>query len=174
MNKICFFIGHRDTPQDVFPRLEAAVERHICKCGVAEFVVGNRGNFDRMAAQAVIAARRRHPHVRLTLLLAYHPAQRAQAIPAGFDDMLYPFDRAEHPRTAIVKANRRMIESCGFLIAYASYVGNARTLLEYARGREKKGLICVENLAGSESEGPSAAARMDAEGGGGLFSGNRR
>ena len=55
MNKICFFIGHRDTPQDVFPRLEAAVERHICTCGVAEFVVGNRGNFDRMAAPTPIA-----------------------------------------------------------------------------------------------------------------------
>ena len=73
--KVCFFIGHRDTPEHVYPALEQAVEQLITQ-GVTEFYVGNHGSFDRMAARGVIAAKQHHPQVRLTMLLAYHPGER--------------------------------------------------------------------------------------------------
>ena len=57
--KVCFFIGHRDTPEHVYPALEQAVEQLITQ-GVTEFYVGNHGSFDRMAARAVIAAKQHH------------------------------------------------------------------------------------------------------------------
>ena len=53
---ICFFIGHRDTPADVYSQIVAEVERPIL-CGVTEFVVGHYGAFDRMAARAVREAK---------------------------------------------------------------------------------------------------------------------
>ena len=52
--KICFFAGHSDAPESVYPALAEAVERHITGYGVAEFRVGNYGGFDRMAARAVL------------------------------------------------------------------------------------------------------------------------
>lgn len=58
--KVCFFIGHRDTPDRVYPALEQAVEQLITQ-GVTEFYVGNHGSFDRMAARGVIAAKQHHP-----------------------------------------------------------------------------------------------------------------
>ena len=37
-----------------------AIEQHIVEYGVTEFIVGNYGGFDHMAAKAVIAAKERH------------------------------------------------------------------------------------------------------------------
>ena len=55
--KRCFFIGHRETGKEVLPLLRQEVERHIIEYGVEEFVVGNYGGFDRMAAKAVAEAK---------------------------------------------------------------------------------------------------------------------
>ena len=49
--KSCFFIGHREASEEIFPALAEAVERHIVDNGVTEFIVGNYGGFDRMAAR---------------------------------------------------------------------------------------------------------------------------
>ena len=61
----CFFIGHRDAPDKVLPLLEEEVERHITAYGVRDFVVGRYGNFDALAAHAVVCAKERHPGIRL-------------------------------------------------------------------------------------------------------------
>ena len=67
----CFFIGHRDTPAEVYSQIVSEVERLIL-CGVTEFVVGHYGAFDRMAARAVREVKRQHPEIRLLLLLPYY------------------------------------------------------------------------------------------------------
>ena len=69
----CFFIGHREAPDSLLPKLSAEIERHITEYGVTEFVVGRYGRFDSLAAKCVKAAKKRHPEVTLTLLLSYHP-----------------------------------------------------------------------------------------------------
>ena len=69
--KSCFFIGHRDATEEIFPALTEAVERHITEYGVTEFIVGNYGRFDRMAAKAVIVAKVQHPEILLRQLLPY-------------------------------------------------------------------------------------------------------
>lgn len=58
--KSCFFIGHREASEEIFPELAEAMERHIVDYGVTEFIVGNYGGFDRMAARAVISAKALH------------------------------------------------------------------------------------------------------------------
>lgn len=74
--KSCFFIGHREASTEVFPALLKAVEQHIVEYGVTEFIVGNYGGFDHMAAKAVIAAKKQHPGIALSMLIPYHPAER--------------------------------------------------------------------------------------------------
>lgn len=74
--KSCFFIGHREASEEIYPALYAAVEQHILEYGVTEFIVGHYGGFDRLAASAVKEAKRFYPEVKLILLLPYHPAER--------------------------------------------------------------------------------------------------
>lgn len=146
---ICFFIGHREADDELIPALTAAVERHITEYGVTSFMVGRYGNFDKLAARTVIDAKKRHPEVTLTLLLPYHPFDRPTPTPKGFNGTFYPPGMETVPkRVAIVRANRYMMENSSHLIAYTWHpASNARELVEYARAREKKGAIHVENLA---------------------------
>ena len=144
--KRCFFIGHRDVSENIYPALEAAVERHVVEYGVTEFLVGHYGRFDRLAAKAVISAKAAHPSIRLTLLLPYHPAEQPVPTPLGFDGTFYPPNMEKVPRRlAIVQANRRAVEQADYLIAYVRYAGNADKLLAYANSRLPADRLC--NLA---------------------------
>ena len=145
--KTCFFIGHRDAPDSLRPLLDEAVESHIIEYGVADFVVGKYGSFDRMVAQALYKAKQQHPHIRLTMLLAYYEPNKSINLPPGFEDSLYPDELENVPkRYAIVRANQYMVRHSEYLIAYdKGIVGNTRELVQYARRREE--LIHIENLA---------------------------
>ena len=149
MGASCFFIGHREAGRDVYPLLVEAVENHIAKCGVTDFYVGHYGGFDRLAAQAVEDAKERHPEIQLTLVLPYHPAIRPINVPKGFDGSFYPWEDEKIPkRLAIIKTNQRMVDTCDYLITYAyHFLGGTGQIVEYARKREKRGQIHVENLA---------------------------
>ena len=147
--KSCFFIGHHNTEQSIFPDLVDAVELHVVEYGVTDFFVGHYGSFDSMAAHAVQIAKERHPKLRLTLVLPYHPAIRPIEKPEGFDSTYYPWEDENIPkRLAIVKTNHRMVDTCNYLIANAwHHLGGSGNVVDYARKREEKGLIRVTNLA---------------------------
>ena len=149
MEKKCFFTGHRDASEEIFPLLLEAVERHILEYGVTDFYVGHYGNFDRMAGQAVIQAKKNHPHIKLILLLPYHPFDRPMSVPKGFNGTYYPNGmEAVSKRFAIVRANQYMVEECTYLIAYVWHtLGGSGKLLEYAQRREAKGLLRIQNIA---------------------------
>ena len=146
--KSCFFIGHREASSEVFSALTEAIEQHIVEYCVTKFIVGNYGGFDHMAAKAVIAAKERHPDISLSMLIPYHPAERAMEPPKGFDNTFYPPGMEKVPRRlAIVRANRYMVDHVDYLIAYAWHpASNARDLVEYARIREQRNLISVTVL----------------------------
>ena len=133
----CFCIGHRDTPDTIYPPLLQAIKR-LAKDGVTEFIVGSHGNFDRLSAAAVRELKPRRP-VTLTFLTPYHNTP----IPDGFDGAWYPFETAVPPRVAIVRANRAAVDACDTVLTYARYTGNARGVVTYA---EKKGKSIL-NLA---------------------------
>ena len=137
MGKTCFFIGHRDTSDAIFPQLVDEVERHIRAYGVDTFVVGHYGRFDALAARAVRNAKMHHPSVKLLLLLPYHPSERPISAD-GFDGTVYPAGMERVPRrAAIVQANRRMIDRSDFLIVHAWQPGsNAVGLVGYAQKKE--------------------------------------
>lgn len=143
--KSCFFIGHRETSEEIYPTLYAAVEQHILEYGVTEFIVGHYGGFDRLAASAVKEAKRFYPEVKLILLLPYHPAERPISTPDGFDGTFYPPGMESVLRKiAIVRANRYVVDHVDYLIAYVWHpASNARELVEYAKSREKKGSLII-------------------------------
>lgn len=132
--KTCFFIGHRDAPESIYDRLLEAVKRHISEYGVTDFVVGRYGNFDRLAARAVVEAKQHHSDVTLTLLMPYYHAD-AEPLPNGFDGSLFPDGLETVPkRAAILRANQHMIRHCDYMIVYdAGRIGNTRKLVTKAR-----------------------------------------
>lgn len=131
--KTCFFIGHRDAPESIYERLLEAVKRHISEYGMTDFVVGRYGNFDRLAARAVMEAKQHHSDVSLTLLMPYYRAD-ANPLPDGFDGSVFPYGLETVPkRAAILRANLYMIHHCDYLIAYeAGRIGNTRILVSQA------------------------------------------
>ena len=135
--KRCFFIGHRDTPETVKSALQEAVVQHIVEYGVTEFLVGSYGAFDRMAAECVIAAKKQHPHVVLTLLLPYHPGERKVTLPIGFDGSLYPPGQENVPRrVAIIRANYYAVKISDYMIAFSNYsASNSKKIIDYADKR---------------------------------------
>lgn len=146
--KSCFFIGHREVSSEVLPALTEAIEQHIVEYGVTEFIVGNYGGFDHIAAKAVIAAKEQHPGIALSMLIPYHPAERPMKPPQGFDNTFHPSGMEKVPRRlAIVRANRYMVDHVDYLIAYAWHpASNARDLVEYAKKREARHQISVTVL----------------------------
>lgn len=134
----CFLIGHRQTEEGLYRPLYTAIERHIVEKGVAEFWVGHHGGFDRLAARVLRDVKQRYPSIRLFLLLAYHPAVQAVALPAGFDGLFYPPGLETVPkRFAIVRANRYAVQHSRYLIAYVWQItGNSAALVRYARTKK--------------------------------------
>lgn len=143
--KSCFFIGHREAGPEILPALEAAIEKHISEYGVTEFIVGHYGGFDRLSARALVSAKKRHPDVKLLMLIPYHPAERPIETPHGFDGTFYPPGMESVPRKfAIVQANRNVIDHADYLIAFVWHpASNAQKLLEYAAQKAIKGSIRI-------------------------------
>ncbi len=147
--KRCFFIGHRDAPDNIFRAICGVVEHHITNYGVTDFLVGHYGYFDQMAAKAVVAAKGKYSDITLTLLLPYYSPTLSFESELRFDRTLYPdvMDGVPH-RAAIIRANMYAIDHSDHLIAYARYAAsNTRKLYEYAQRRAKKGLLHITNLA---------------------------
>lgn len=156
MGKTCCFIGHGEIwgeYEQVACALAAAVERHIVEYGVTEFFVGHYGTFDYMAARTVKEAKTRHSGIHLYLMLPYHPGE-GRPLPdlKNYDNIIYPLELAGVPKkVTIPRLNRLMVEDSNFAIAYVCHPwGGAATTLEYAKRREKKGLIQIENLGEKE------------------------
>ena len=146
--KSCFFVGHREAERELLPLIMEAAEHIIQENPTVAFYTGRYGNFDHLAGEAVIQLRKKYPDLRLYMVLPYHPAERPIEAPSGYDGTFYP-DGMETVtrRYAIPQANRKMIDMCDYLIAYVTHpASNAGKFLEYARRREKKGLIRTVNL----------------------------
>ena len=143
--KSCFFIGHREASEEIYPALYAAVEQHISEYGVTEFIVGHYGGFDRLAASAVKEAKHFYPRVRLMLLLPYHPVKQPIPTPNGFDGTFYPPGmESVPPKVAIVRANRYVVDSVDYLIAYVWHpASNVWKLVEHAKRRAKKDALVI-------------------------------
>ena len=145
--KSCFLFGHSDAPEEIQQKIEAAVERIYRERNVRLCYVGGYGAFDRMAASAVKSAKGKFPDMELFFVTPYHPAERSCELQPGFDGTFYPPLENVPRQYAIVKGNRYMVAISDAIICYVWHgASNTQKLLEYAKRREKKGLVYIENL----------------------------
>ncbi len=72
MGKTVCFTGHRSIADEDYPRLHALLERAVEEAilgGACVFRAGGALGFDTLAALTVLSLRRKHPHIRLELIL---------------------------------------------------------------------------------------------------------
>ena len=130
----CFFIGHRNAPESIYPNIVSIIEKLIVENGVKEFIVGNYGMFDSMVIRALQQTKIKYPDIVLLLLTPYHPSVKNVIKPDSFDDIYYPEGMEFVPhKAAIVRANEMIVSKCSYLIAYLKYsTSNTEKFVEYA------------------------------------------
>ena len=145
--KTCFFIENRHTPVKIKGQLIKVVEKHITEYDVKTFVVGHYGSFDRIVTEVLKDLKKKYPHIKVYLLAPYALTQKVD-VPKGFDGSFYPDGMETVPKPfAIIQANKKMIDNSGYLIAYCRNIaGNTYNFVEYAKKREKRGLIQITLL----------------------------
>lgn len=140
----CFMMGYHDCPDHYFNYLMSPLMTMTSLHNVTEFYVGRRGNFDRLAAQAVQVLKQNHPEIRLILLEPY--PRRDFVLPEGFDSVYIPPD-ARSDRYAIVRMNRHMADTVEYMLTCADGRGtNTDRLLQYARPRVFSGDLQIYNI----------------------------
>ena len=148
----CTFAGHKEVYQsgisDALDRAIAGIlsqdEDSFC------FLVGGMGQFDGMCAAAVRKAKRLFPDksITLCLVLPYFKQELNESkeyYEQMYDDVYIPMElTGVHPKGAITKRNRLMVNQSDYLIAYVCReYGGAYSTLKYAQKRNLK----IENLS---------------------------
>ncbi len=136
---VCTFFGHRDAPQEILPRLRAAVAMLI-EQGTDTFYVGNQGNFDRMVRAVLREQQALHPSVRWAVVLAYLPTA-----PCEYPTVYPEGVETSPPRFAIDARNRWMLAQSDIVVTYVcrSY-GGAATNKRRAQRQGKRVIELVE------------------------------
>ena len=84
---VCVFTGHRDLPENpaIREQLDKAIEKLYTDAGVDTWLCGGAVGFDLLAGERVLSLRKRHPGLKLHMVLpcreqdrAYAPADKAR------------------------------------------------------------------------------------------------
>lgn len=138
----CTFFGHRDCYGLDRAVLYSAIEDLIGQ-GVDTFYVGNQGNFDGMVYRCLKQLRTVYSYIRISVVLAYLPTGKRED--EDMHDTMYP-EIEGHPRFAIERRNRWMIDVSNFCICYVNHTWGGA--YKCARMAKRKGLA-VTNLGGA-------------------------
>lgn len=142
----CTFFGHRECYGLDSRVLKQAIEDLIHN-DVDTFYVGNQGQFDGAVYSCLKPLRKEHPHIHVCVVLAYLPTENSE-----YDDMtdtMYP-EIEGHPKFAIERRNRWMIEASDYCLCYISHTwGGAYKFAQLAKRCGKT----VINLGNAEIGG---------------------
>ena len=141
----CTFFGHRNSPTHIKSDIRAAIVHLIEDEGVYNFYVGNQGGFDSMALHILRELAGVYPELRYSVVLAYHPTQTNMSPTILAEETILPEEVAAcHPKFAIDKRNRWMVEHSDFVIAFARYSGGAKKFVELAQKKGKRVVSLAE------------------------------
>ncbi len=123
--KSCTFFGHRDTPDEIKPKLKSAIIDLIENHNVTMFYMGCEGSFDKMAYSTLKELKSLYPHIDYVRVLAFMPRKTNE----DYSNTILPEVVAtSHPRYAISRRNEWLVEKCDYVVAYVltSYGGAYR------------------------------------------------
>lgn len=138
---VCF-CGHGKLYNE-YDRIRAkcfdAVQSLILK-GADNFLVGDYGDFDGLAASVCLGLKKEYPHIEVSLVLPYyrpHIDDYTQQRYTQFDSVIIPPLEDTPYRYRIVKANQYMVNQSETVIAYVRSSGGAAQTMQYAIKRSK-------------------------------------
>ena len=149
---VCSFAGHRIINEDVIaPLVNVTITELLQKDTDILFYTGGMGEFDLLCNQTVRIAKRRYPEKRIRLVLVEPYMKNSintdkERLLSLYDDIEVPLELAGcHPKAAIGKRNRILIDRSDYLIACVAHrYGGAYQTLRYAQRRR----IEIVNVAG--------------------------
>ena len=143
--RACTFFGHRQISSDIFSVLKSAVKHLIINEKVDKFYIGNQGDFD-VLAKRVLDDLSDEYTISYNIVLAYRPTNSESEQAFDFSHTIYPEEvAASHPRYAIVKRNKWMIEHSDYVISYITHdFGGAAKAIDLCRKKNKE-IINVAN-----------------------------
>ena len=130
------FCGHGDTIETfgLKEQLYRTVEQEI-QNGADLFYLGGYGCFDRMAAGVVRELKKKYPHIKSVLVLAY---LNREVDMTYYDETTYPPLENTPLRYAISKRNEWLVEQADTVIAYVDHGwGGAAQTLQFAKRKHK-------------------------------------
>ena len=139
------FIGHREICGNchLADAVEQVIRQQLQCREYVEFYAGRSGDFDLLAASAVKRAQNALGRHNSSLILVQpYPTKDDEYYASYYDEIVYPVDPKMHPKSAITRRNRWMMEQADLLLAFVNteQLGGARTALRYA---EKKGVPVI-------------------------------
>lgn len=147
--KACTFFGHRELFENLESALYQAIENLIVHENVDAFYVGNQGQFDALVRRVLKNLEKKYP-IRYAVVLAYMPTGKSEyddlsdtMLPEGLENV--------HPRYAIDRRNKWMIDHSDFVIAYVTHGWGGAA--KYASMAERKNKTIVK-LAVEQCKAP--------------------
>lgn len=147
--RVCTFCGHSKiySPYEDIKAATQQIVSGLIQDGYDCFLVGNYGQFDRLAASVCLILKREYPSIGVNLVVPYYQPQLdsyEKEYHARFDDVIVPALESTPYQYRIVRANEYMVDRAGTIVAYVNTpIGGAAKTLAYAE-RKKKRIIHVE------------------------------
>ena len=141
--RVCTFCGHSKlySKYEIVKQKCYTVVESLINSGYDEFLVGDYGQFDTLAAVVCLALRNKYPHITVSLVLPFyrpHLDDYTREQYAKFDTVITPELEDVPHRLRIIKANQYMVDQSDTVIAYVKYDGGAAKTLACAYNRHKQ------------------------------------
>ena len=148
---VCTFLGHRDCPETIKPKLRAVLVDLITNHGVDMFYVGRQGQFDTYVYSELKKLKQEYPQINYAVVLAYMPSKKT--VYDDYSDTMLPEGiESIHPRYAISWRNNWMLKQSDYVVTYITHTwGGAAQYAEKAK-RQKKAIINLVEHAGKDAQ----------------------
>lgn len=136
--KVCTFIGHRDSPEEIKALIKHTIIEAIEKENITNFYVGHNGSFDKMVYSILEEICTQYANIDYSIILAYLPI-KPETI-SKYRHTIYPEGTETVPKKfAISFRNKWMIKNSDMVIAYVKHsLGGAALFLNMQKNRRKK------------------------------------
>lgn len=143
----CTFFGHKDAPQEIQSVLRSVLKDLIENKNVSLFYVGNQGAFDFLVRKTLRELKAEYPFIRYAIVLAYMPPGKASLSCDDSSETIYPEEFAEiHPKYAIVKRNRWMIDKSDYVVTYVTHISGGAVQFKKLAQQKNKSVIDINDL----------------------------
>ena len=140
----CTFLGHRECPEIIKPKLRGVLVNLITNHGVDMFYVGHQGQFDAYVRSELTQLKKEYPQINYAVVLAYMPSKKTEYDDYS-DTMLPEGVESVHPHYAISWRNNWMLKQSDYVVTYINHSwGGAYQYSQKAIGQKKIVIKLVE------------------------------